>query len=144
MHWILLINSLMVRNESIFKNKIFRVFNKTGYCTTGLSWFPGSSPTHLIYCKSSIKPLAMGTGLLISSSIYWWGGGVGLFKLEKMMVSVLHKDLRIQSGLAQVQEGWRSCSQGSESNPRAYWFLFPWKGELLSGSWGLFERGGGG
>ena len=36
---------------------------------------------------------------------------VGVFNLEKTMVPVLHKEFyRIQSGKAQEQEGWRSCS----------------------------------
>ena len=33
------------------------------------------------------------------------------------MVSVPYKELEIQSGKSQVQDGWRSCSGGSESNP---------------------------
>ena len=44
------------------------------------------------------------------------GGGGGLFNLEKTMVSVLHKEGRIQSRKAQVQQGWRPGSRGSESN----------------------------
>ena len=41
----------------------------------------------------------------------------GLFNLEKMMVSVPYKELEIQSGKSQVQDGWRSGSRGSQSNP---------------------------
>ena len=37
-----------------------------------------------------------------------------LFDLEKTMVSVLHKELEYKGGKAQVQEGYRSCSRGSE------------------------------
>ena len=36
----------------------------------------------------------------------------GVFNLEKTMVSVLHKDLEYI-----VDKGWRSCSQGSKTNP---------------------------
>ena len=33
------------------------------------------------------------------------------------MASVLHKDLECKVAEAQVQEDWRSCSRGSETNP---------------------------
>ena len=58
--------------------------------------------------KSSTKPLG---GLVHFKPI--WGGG--LFHLEKVMVFSIRT--RIQSRKGQVQEGWRSCSRGSESNP---------------------------
>ena len=69
----------------------------------------------------TVNPLLSPPGGLIYFKPIW-GGGVlnrdgGLFNLEKRMVSVLHKEPRIQSGEAQEQEGWRSCSRRSESNP---------------------------
>ena len=33
------------------------------------------------------------------------------------MVSVLHEEIEYKVGKTQVQEGWRSCSRGSEPNP---------------------------
>ena len=62
---------------------------------------PRFFPKNLIsiprYRKSSIKPPP--GGLIISSP---FDRGQGLFNLETTMVSVLHKEPRIQSGKAQV------------------------------------------
>ena len=45
----------------------------------------------------------------------WGGGGLILFRNDDGIISPWRT--RIQSGKAQVQEGWRSSSRGSESNP---------------------------
>ena len=80
--------------------------------------------------KLTVNPLLRppGEGLILSNPV-WGGGGGGLIEtgslfergfiyLEMTMVSVPHKErTRIQSGKTQVQEGWKSCSRGSESNP---------------------------
>ena len=83
---------------------------------------PGMRREERYYRKSSIK---LSGGLTYFRSIS--GGGLietgGLFErgdffnLEKTMVSVPYKELEIQSGKSQVQDGWRSCSGGSQSNP---------------------------
>ena len=77
--------------------------------------------------KLTVNPLLRppGEGLIFSNPI-WGGGGLietgslferGFIYLEMTMVSVPHKErARIQSGKAQVQEGWKSYSRGSESN----------------------------
>ena len=70
----------------------------------------------MTYRKSSIKPPGVG-------SIWGVVGGAhgrletgGLFSLEMMMVSVLHKELEYKVEKLK-SESFRSSSRGSESNP---------------------------
>ena len=72
---------------------------------------PGTEKCKGKYLKSSylsliyLKPIWGGGGGLNRDWELIWEGE--LFNLKMTMVSVLHK----------VQEGWTSCSRGSESNP---------------------------
>ena len=77
---------------------------------------------------STLNPLLTPLGsLFISSPFEGGGGGLNrdrgliwegglLFNLEKTNGISSPWRTRIQSGEAQEQEGWRSCSRGSESN----------------------------
>ena len=63
------------------------------------------------YRKSSIKPNG---GLIYFKPI--WGGVESLFNLETTRVSFLQKELEYKAENSSTRS-WRSCSQGSESNP---------------------------
>ena len=57
-------------------------------------------------------------GLFISSSFEWVGGGGGLIKLEKTVVSVLHKELEYKvEKLKYKKVGDHAAEDHWESNP---------------------------
>lgn len=81
-------------------------------------WLTGGKPRGCL--EAYVNPLLSPLGACIfqahlKGGFFEWVTGGGLFNLEKTMVLLLNEELKYKLEKL-VQEGWRSWTQGSESN----------------------------